>query len=130
MESSLENVANLEKAIQVRQQTVVETNAELSTLAAQLCEARAVHAAEVKAAEEIRLAALKTELAETCAALDVQWTPQGERKVYTILAAFRQAKRSGQTSQTLSAFILRLKEPNGGRQVRRRWSDLVNWVQL
>jgi len=74
---------------------------------------------------------LKAELAQHCHELDTHgWNPAGERRVTEILAAFRMTRQSGQSAETLRHFIEALKNPNGGRQVRRTWSQLVDWVKL
>jgi len=49
--------------------------------------------------------------------------------VIEIFAAFRQARRSGQTWETLNLYIEKLKNPSGGRAPKRTWSGLLDWVK-
>jgi hypothetical protein len=127
---SLRVVESLESRVAKLQGDIQAANAELPVLAAQLCEARAVYSAEVAKAQEIRFGELKAELTEQCAALDSNgWNPAGERRVTEILATFRMVRRSGQSAETLRHYIEQLKNPNGGRQARRTWSGLVDWVK-
>lgn len=127
---SLKNVEHLEGRISKLQSDIQAANAELPVLATQLCEARSVHAAEVKAAQEIRYAELKTELAQHCHELDHNgYSPSTERRVTEILATFRQVRRSGQSAETLRHYVEKLKNPTGGRDAKRTWSGLVDWVK-
>jgi hypothetical protein len=104
-------------------------NAELPKLAAQLCEARTIYHAEVKAAQEARFAELKTELAGHLHQLDTAgWNPASERAVYEIFAAFRQVHRCGQSWERLNATIESLKN-RSVRAPKVTWSSLIHWVK-
>jgi DNA repair ATPase RecN len=131
MNETLRNVEAIETRIAKLQGQIQDANGELPKLAAKLSEARSIYAAHVAAEQKIRWAELKTELAQHCHELDQHgWNPAGERRITEILATFRMVKFSGQSAEALRHFIEQLKNPNGGRQVRRSWSQLVEWVKL
>jgi hypothetical protein len=124
-----QEVENIERAIQKHQEIVRESGSKLAALGAKLIEARAVLAAEVAKTDEVRLARLRTELAELLTSLDQSgWNETGEKRVTEILAAFRMAKRSGHSAETLRVYIEKMRSPTGGRDPKRSWSNLINWI--
>ena len=86
---------------------------------------------EIKANAE-RYAEMAGELKDLTSRGDKQgMTPEAEQRIVAILAEFRLAKLSGQSSERLRLHIESLKNPAAG--VRGRgltWSQLCQWVKL
>jgi len=122
-------VESIERSIAKHQETVRDSTAKLAALGAKLVEARAALAAETAKTDETRFSRLRGELAEHLAALDQSWNPATERRVVEIMAAFRQARKSGNSWEALNLYIEKLKNPSGGRAAKRTWSGLLNWVK-
>jgi predicted nuclease with TOPRIM domain len=129
MEEAQHIVQALERKISEAQEKVRKHTDELATLGNRLVEARAVLKAEVAKAEEVKLAELRTELAQHLHELDQRgWNSTGEKRVTEILAAFRMARRSGHSAETLRVYIEKMRSPTGGRDPKRSWSNLLNWI--
>jgi hypothetical protein len=123
-------VEDLETRISLLQESIRNANLSLPVLASELVSARAILAIEVRKAEEIHYGRLRNDLQEVLAHLDANgWDPARERKATEILAAFRMARRSGNSAEALRLYIERLRNPSGGREPKRSWSNLLNWIQ-